>query len=93
MAGTIHDLGEARERKTGRREVLSAKMRGARLVLTFREPVERLELTASLAEFWISTIENFLPALRAEEAAARATAGLPPKGKAVMRVVGRDGAR
>jgi|GEM_PF-3328923 len=94
MAGTIHDLGQARERKTGRREALSAELRNGQLVLTFREPVARLELNASLAEFWISALENFLPALRAEEAAARAAAGLPLKGKAVMRVVaGRDGGK
>lgn len=70
MSARVIDIETARARRMGARKATTAGIQDGVLHVTFPAPVERLELAAAKARFWRDMLENFLPALEAEEAQA-----------------------
>lgn len=68
MADRVIDLEEERARRMGPRAATTAELADGQLVVTFPRPIEQLRLTAEKARFWRDMLDNFLPALEAEEA-------------------------
>lgn len=67
MTDRVIDFEEARARRMGPRLATTAELDGAELIVTFPRPLEQLRLTAEKARFWRDMLDNFLPALEAEQ--------------------------
>jgi len=68
MPRVVIDLETERARRLGSRRHTYAELQDGVLCVMFPAPVERLKLTAAQARFWRDMLDNFIPALEAEEA-------------------------